>query len=134
MLSLNGDAAFSCACEPIPVEKSVHDNTDSLEFLHCTCTERHRSKNVLLSSISVCGMQITNALLPVRIVANLGLLTWFLAVHRLVYYCHGKHCIFTLYNECALFSKYLQSWARGMGWGTISIPSLSSWSLPSNGG
>lgn len=30
-------------------------------------------------------MQITNALLPVRIVANLGLLTWWLGVYSLQY-------------------------------------------------
>lgn len=95
-LSLMGMAGVQCACEPIPLERSVRDNTDSLEFLHSTCNERQHSKNVLLSFISVCGMQISNALLPVRIVANLGLLTRCLVVQSLVYYYHGKHCIFIL--------------------------------------
>lgn len=44
----------------------------------------------LLSFIRVCGMQITNALLPVRIAANLGLLTWCLGVYSSVYYAMGS--------------------------------------------
>ena len=55
MLSLMGRAVFLCASEPIPLERSVHDNTDSLEFLHSTCSERQHSENVLcyLSSVFV---------------------------------------------------------------------------------
>lgn len=96
LLCLMVMAGVLCACEPIPLEQSVHDNMDSLEFLHSTCSERQHSKNVLLSFISVCGMQISNALLPVRIVANLGLLTWCLVVHSSVNHCHGERCIFIL--------------------------------------
>lgn len=96
LLCLMVMAGVLWACEPIPLEQSVHDNMDSLEFLHSTCSERQHSKNVLLSFISVCGMQISNALLPVRIVANLGLLTWCLVVHSSVNHCHGERCIFIL--------------------------------------